>query len=64
MRENPRERVPLRLVRETDSGVVVSGKVGMYTSPAYAEDVYVGSHGGIERGAHRLTFVVPVNAPA
>src|SRR5512145_2403797 len=63
MREDPRERVPLRLVRETDAGVVVSGKVGMYTSPAYAEDVYVGSHGGIERGPHRLTFVVPVNAP-
>ena len=63
MREEPAERVPLRLVRETDAGVVVSGKVGMYTSPAYAEDVYVGSHGGIERGPHRLTFVVPVNAP-
>ena len=63
MREVPRERVALRLVRETDAGVVISGKVGMHTSPVYAEDVYVGSHCGIDRGAHRATFIVPVNAP-
>ena len=63
MREDPRERVALRLVRETDAGVVISGKVGMHTSPVYAEDVYVGSHCGIDRGAHRATFIVPVNAP-
>jgi len=43
--------------------MVVSGKVGMHTSPAYAEDVYVGSHCGIDRGPHRATFVVPVGAP-
>jgi len=63
MREDPRERAALRLVRETDAGVVISGKVGMHTSPVYAEDVYVGSHCGIDRGAHRATFIVPVNAP-
>jgi aromatic ring hydroxylase len=63
MREDPSERVALRLVRETDAGVVISGKVGMHTSPVYAEDVYVGSHCGIDRGGHRATFVVPVNAP-
>ena len=28
------------IVRETDAGVVISGKIGMHTSPAYAEDVY------------------------
>ena len=43
--------------------MVVRGKVGMHTSPAYAEDVYVGSPGGIDRGPHRATFVVPVAAP-
>jgi len=37
--------------------------VGMHTSPAFAEDVYVGSHNGIDRGPHRATFVVAVNAP-
>ena len=63
MREDPSERVALRLVRETGAGVVISGKVGMHTSPVYAEDVYVGSHCGIDRGAHRATFIVPVNAP-
>jgi aromatic ring hydroxylase len=63
MREDPSERLALRLVRETDAGMVVRGKVGMHTSPAYAEEVYVGSHCGIDRGPHRATFIVPVNAP-
>jgi aromatic ring hydroxylase len=63
MREDPSERLALRVVRETDAGMVVTGKIGMHTSPVYAEDVYVGSHCGIDRGPHRATFVVPVNAP-
>jgi 4-hydroxyphenylacetate 3-monooxygenase len=63
LREDPGERAPLRIVRESSAGLVVSGKVGMHTSPAYAEDVYVGSHCGIDRGPHRATFVVPVGAP-
>jgi aromatic ring hydroxylase len=63
LREDPGERAALRPVRETDAGLVVSGKVGMHTSPVYAEDVYIGSHSGIDRGAHRATFIVPVNAP-
>src|SRR5215471_2590899 len=40
---DPTERVALKIVRETDAGVVLSGKIGMHTSPAYAEDVYVGA---------------------
>ena len=63
MRENPGERLALTLVRETDAGLVVRGKVGMHTSPVYAEDVYVGSHCGIDRGPHRATFIVPVATP-
>ncbi len=63
LRENPADRAALRLVRETDAGLVVSGKVGMHTSPAYAEDVYVGSHSGIDIGQHRASFIVPVGAP-
>src|SRR5271166_1693788 len=43
LRPDPRERNALRLVRETDAGIVVSGKIGMHTSPAYAEEVYVGA---------------------
>jgi len=62
-REDPAERVALRIVRETDAGVVLRGKIGMHTSPVYAEEVYVGSNCGIDRGAHRATFIVPVNAP-
>ena len=44
-------------------GIVIHGKIGMHTSPAYAEDVYVGSISGLEIGEHRATFIVPVNAP-
>jgi aromatic ring hydroxylase len=63
MRPDPAERVSLTLVRETDAGMIVRGKVGMHTSPVYAEDVYVGAHCGIDRGPHRATFTVPVAAP-
>ncbi len=49
-------------MRETDAGVVVSGKIGMHTSPAYAEDVYVGSVSGLKIGEHFATFIVPVAA--
>ncbi len=62
LREDPRERNALRLVRETDAGIVVSGKIGMHTSPAYAEDVYVGALNGIEIGEHRASFIVPIAA--
>lgn len=63
MHPDPAERVALRVVRETAAGLVLRGKVGMHTSPAYAEDVYIGGHSGVDRGPHRATFVVPVNAP-
>ena len=63
MREDPAERTALKLVRETDGGIVIRGKIGMHTSPAFAEDVYVGSLCGIEVDGHRATFIVPVNAP-
>jgi aromatic ring hydroxylase len=63
LRPDPGERAALRVVRETEAGMVLRGKVGMHTSPAYAEDVYIGSHSGVDRGPHRATFVVAVNAP-
>jgi aromatic ring hydroxylase len=62
-RENPAERAALKLVRENDAGVILSGKLGMHTSPAYAEDVYVGALNGIVIDGHNASFVVPVAAP-
>jgi aromatic ring hydroxylase len=62
-RENPDDRVALKLVKETDAGLVISGKVGMHTSPPFAEDIYIGSFSGVRYGDHMATFVVPVNAP-
>ncbi len=34
----------------------------MHTSPAYAEDVYVGGMSGVDIGGHRAGFIVPVGA--
>ena len=51
MRPDPAERAALRIVRETDAGLVLRGKIGMHTSPAYAEDVYIGAHCGVEYGS-------------
>jgi aromatic ring hydroxylase len=62
-RENPADRAALKLVRETDAGVILSGKLGMHTSPAYAEDVYVGALNGIVIDGHNASFIVPVAAP-
>jgi len=40
-----------------------STKLGMHTSPAYAEDVYIGALTGIEIGGHRAGLILRVNAP-
>ena len=63
LRENPADRAALKLVRETDAGVVISGRIGMHTSPAYAEDVYVGALNGAKLGEHNASFIVPVADP-
>src|SRR5438067_13318010 len=63
MRPDRRQRVAIEIVRESDAGVVIRGKLGMHTSPAYAEDVYIGALTGIEIGGHRAGLILPVNAP-
>ena len=63
LRENPADRAALKLVRETDAGVILRGRVGMHTSPAYAEDVYIGALNGVMIGEHNASFVVPMAAP-
>src|SRR6516164_3474247 len=63
MRPDPADRGALKIVREIDAGFVISGKIGMHTSPAYAEDVYVGSISGLRLGEQHATFIVSVDAP-
>ena len=63
MRPDPAERTAMRIVRESDAGLIVSGRIGMHTSPAHAEDVYIGSLNGADYQGHRATFAVAVNAP-
>jgi aromatic ring hydroxylase len=62
MRPDPAERVALKLTRETDAGIVISGQLGMHTSPAYAEAVYVGALSRMEVAGRPASFIVPVNA--
>ena len=57
---DPADRVALKLVRETDAGIVLRGRLGMHTSPAYAEEVYVGGMSGIDIDGKRAGFIVPV----
>ncbi len=42
---------------------MINGKIGMHTSPAFAEDVYIGAHSGVDFAGHRASFVVAVNSP-
>lgn len=63
LRPEPAERNALRVVKATPEGLFISGKVGMHTSPAYAEDVYVGANSSCDLGGCRVTFIVPINAP-
>ena len=63
MRPDPKDRVSVKRVHENDKGMIVRGRLGMHTSPAYAEDVYVGALTGLEVDGHPAGFIVSVNAP-
>jgi aromatic ring hydroxylase len=63
MQPNPADRVSVKIVRETDKGMIVRGRLGMHTSPAYAEEVYVGPLTGLKIDGHPVGFIVPVGAP-
>jgi 4-hydroxyphenylacetate 3-monooxygenase len=63
MRPDPKDRVSVKRVSDNAKGMVVRGRLGMHTSPAYAEDVYVGALTGLEIDGHPAGFIVPVNAP-
>jgi aromatic ring hydroxylase len=62
LRPDPKDRAACRLIRETDKGMVISGRIGMHTSPCYAEDVFVGSLCGLQLDGHPVSFVVEVGA--
>jgi 4-hydroxyphenylacetate 3-monooxygenase len=62
-RPEPSERNALRIVKETDAGLVINGKVGMHTAPPFAEDVYIGGGSNVAYDGNKATFIVPVNAP-
>ncbi len=63
MQPKPADRVAVKKVRETDKGMIVRGRLGMHTSPAYAEEVYIGTLTGLQIDGHPAGFIVPVGAP-
>jgi aromatic ring hydroxylase len=63
MQPDPKDRVSIKRMSDNDKGMVVRGRLGMHTSPAYAEDVYVGALTGLQIDGHPAGFIVPVNAP-
>ena len=63
MRPDAADRAALRVVKETPEGLYLTGKVGMFTSPAYVDDVYIGANSTCEHNGHRVTCVVPIAAP-
>lgn len=59
----PDDKRGARLVKETDSGVVINGMVAMHTATPFADEVYV--NGGVWSGNQddRCWFSVRLNAP-
>jgi aromatic ring hydroxylase len=63
LQPDPADRVALKPVRETDAGIVLRGRLGMHTSPAYAEEVYIGGMSGVDIDGKRAGFIVKVGDP-
>src|ERR1700736_5931090 len=63
MHPDPKQRVSLKLVRETDAGVVIRGRLGMHTSPPYVEDVYIGALSRLEIDGPPPSFIGPLHPP-
>ncbi len=63
-RAEEKERAALRVLRRTDAGVIVSGKVAMHTSVPYAEDVFVAGGTQLEPDSELHSwFIISVAAP-
>ena len=63
-RENEEDRAAIKVVRETDAGLVISGKVAMHTSSPFADDVFVSGGTKLKSDSETFTwFIIPVSAP-
>jgi aromatic ring hydroxylase len=56
------EKIGVRVVKETNAGVVVAGMAGMHTSVPFAEDVFI-SAGTSPDLSKRIWFAVAVDTP-
>ena len=63
-REQESDRAAIQVVRETDEGLVISGKVAMHTSSPFADDVLVTGATRRKPDSKFFTwFIIPVAAP-
>ena len=63
-REAEADRAAIRVLRERDDGLVISGKVGMHTSSPFADEVFVsGATRRSAESAHFTWFIIPIAAP-
>lgn len=64
LRPDENDRAAMRLVSDTADGIVISGKIQMHTSTAFAEDLLVSTRNDMPPGSGKYPwFIVPVNAP-
>jgi len=59
----PADRAAVRLVRDTDGGVIVSGMAGLHTSVPFADEVFIAAGMASPQIEHRVWCSVPVGAP-
>jgi aromatic ring hydroxylase len=63
-RSDESDRGALRLVKETDGGVIISGKLSMHTSVPFAEDVFVSGGTKVKSDSEQSSwFIIPLAAP-
>jgi aromatic ring hydroxylase len=62
LRDDPQQRVAVRVVKRTARGIVVSGKIGMHTAVPFADDVYVAGEIRLPDGT-RVQLIVELTAP-
>lgn len=63
-REEEKDRSALHLVKETNGGVIISGKLSMHTSVPFAEDVFISGGTKVKQDSEQSSwFIVPLAAP-
>lgn len=55
--------IQMRVVRETDAGIVVSGAKTVATNSALTQYTWIGQAGPVKKKEHALNFILPMSTP-